>query len=297
MNPISPLTGKPDTVFERTVPVDFIINAYKNGLHIDVEKYFTGIKSVNLYKCRESGIKFFDPLSIMGDSSFYEQLQKYEWYYMEWKWEYEAALKHLSKADTVLEIGSGRGDFISRLQKDGYSVSGLELNQNTVSQAAVSGLNIIGETVQEHKKGHAEQYDAICSFQVMEHIPQIQEVLTDSVSLLRKKGKLIISVPNDESFIGEDTDNVLNMPPHHCTLWNSGTFEYIASAFHLNLKSLELEPLQTYHSEYYHNVKVKNKGILYKTAYNGLFKPFVFPWMRKFPERIPGHSILAVFEK
>jgi ubiquinone/menaquinone biosynthesis C-methylase UbiE len=65
-----------------------------------------------------------------GDSKFYEQLEKFDWYYMPWKWEHEITLSYLDPKKRVLEIGCGTGSFVQKAADiSGAYIKGLELNE------------------------------------------------------------------------------------------------------------------------------------------------------------------------
>ncbi len=297
MSPVSPLTLKANAALKKRIPADFIIEQYRIGLNIDVRNYLEGIQFVDLYECPDTGILFFDPIDAMGDSAFYEQLQKIDWYYMDWKWEQRTLYNSLKKSDKILEIGSGRGGFAKKLNEDGFDITGLELNRDTVENAKKWNCNILFETVQDHSGKMTNQYDVVCSFQVMEHIPAIREVLTASVDLLKPGGRLFISVPNDDSFLGKDSKNVLNMPPHHCTLWNEKVFHSISKLMKLELCEIYKEPLQDYHIDYYHNVNLSNINNGFGRFSYFIYQKFIFPLIKDNVNLLPGFSIMAEYRK
>lgn len=298
MKVTSPLSKNNNTAFIRKIPTQFIIEGYKNGLGIDVGSYFKGLDFIELYKCIDTGMKFFHPIDLMGDSSFYEQLQNFEWYYMDWKWENEIIYNLISQNQKILEIGSGNGSFVKKLSEKGFDITGLELNQATVEKAKEWNCEILGVTVGEHSENKKNYYDVVCSFQVMEHIPKIFEVINESVLVLKPGGKLFISVPNDECFFfGNDSDIVINMPPHHCTRWNEEVMVKIAKIFGLKLNGIFKEPLQKYHEEHYHNFqRIRFKNSLIKNYYF-LYENLIFPLLKNYPSLITGHTLIGEFTK
>ncbi|MDX1959892.1 MAG: class I SAM-dependent methyltransferase [Leptospiraceae bacterium] len=298
MKPSSPLTNSTNVKLLKEVPTEHIIQGYKNGLGIDVSEYFKEQDSIQLYECLDTSIQFFYPIQKMGDSKFYEQLQSFDWYYMDWKWENQIILDSVKPNNKILEIGSGGGSFVKRLTELSYNITGLEMNQNSIEKAKLLNYKILGESIQEHADKNQEKYDLVCSFQVMEHIPELKEVITSSIKSLKSKGRLFISVPNNSSFIGEDTENILNMPPHHFSLWDKNVFMSLEKKFPIDLKKIYFEPIQVYHYEYFHNVKLKVlKSIFSKIFYENFYKVIIFPLIKNFPSVIPGFTIIGEFEK
>ena len=105
MEIFSPLTQNNKTTKIKTISSEFISSVYKGGFEIDTNSFFEGIESVDLYECNETGYKFFYPYNVTGDGKFYEDLQKFEWYYMPWKWEHQQTASLLKPGMNVLEIG------------------------------------------------------------------------------------------------------------------------------------------------------------------------------------------------
>lgn len=296
----SPLTGNSNTVFEKNILCSDIIEKYSKTYNIDVSRFFYDIESIQVYKCEETGYRFFYPFNIDGDGLFYEQLQIFNWYYMPWKWEHEQTFNIIKPNDKVLEIGCAKGHFVEKLSIEGIDCVGLELNKDAVDQGRSKGLMILDETIQVHSKHNPEKYDIVCSFQVMEHISSIRDVLQASINSLKKGGKLIISVPNNDSFLGYDNNNYLNMPPHHMGLWNESSLKAITNIFNIKLDKIYLEPLQSYHKDYFSNIMIKHYLERFKmfSSITERILPKILPkFISVFPKKIKAFTIQAVYIK
>ena len=125
----SPITGTKNVSLIKVWPVDKLVKAYEKEHNYDVNRLFKDIKEIYQYKCEDTGYVFFNPV-VEGDSEFYAYYQKFDWYYNPWKWEHQQIIPFLKDNSTVLEIGSGRGDFISKINSE-YNANaiGLELNK------------------------------------------------------------------------------------------------------------------------------------------------------------------------
>ncbi len=276
------------------IDVKKLKNDYLSTFKIDVSKYLDHTKLVEIYQDK-TGYAFYYPTSCAGDSNFYEQLEKYDWYYMDWKWEHEEALKYIEAHDKVLEIGCARGTFIECLTKRGNTAIGLELNKKALKEAKSKKLNVVGETIENFAKKNSGKYDVVCSFQVMEHIPNIGEVIESSLKTLKKGGKLIVSVPNNDNPVFKYGNIPLNKPPHHIGLWTADSLKEMATFFDLKLIGIKIEPLQSYHVNLYidsvMNMFLINshlKRLIYRMT-KGLFKLF--------SKKIKGLTIMAIYEK
>jgi len=295
----SPLTNSNNTSLEKIIYTDKIIEAYRKNHNIDVSTYFIGLETISVYRCFDTDFRFFHPSNIAGDGAFYEHFQQFDWYYMAWKWEHEIALQYIKPGMKVLEIGCAKGSFIEKLSQSGVVAVGLELNQNAVLVSQNRGLNIFNQTIQDHVMANVAKYDVVCSFQVMEHIVHIREVLQASADVLKKGGKLIVSVPNNDSFLGLSV-NYLNMPPHHMGLWNEEVFKSIAGIFNLKFVEVHFEPLQEYHKQYFINTMIEYYLEKYKSIafIANRFIPRVIPRiLRFFSKKKRAFTMQGVFEK
>ena len=233
-NIISPITGSNDTELIDIFFSRDIIKLYHDQLGIDVSRFFSEMESFFLYQCKQTGYRFYHPKGIEGDGLFYATLQQSlgDKYYHDWKFEYELAFSMLKPEDKVLDIGCGIGKFLDRAKDKVKEVAGLELNEKAISICKANGLTVYNELIGEHEKYRHEYYDVVCLFQVLEHIYDVREFLEHALKVLKKGGKLVIGVPNNEPyFLGYDKYCTLNLPPHHMGLWNKQVFERIAPLF------------------------------------------------------------------
>jgi SAM-dependent methyltransferase len=307
---LSPITNRDNVVLERTLSTGKIIDWYKKTLNIDVTFFLKGVIEIKVFKCLDSGYRFYYPFNISGDGGFYEKLQSFDWYYMPWKWEHRQVCKYLKPGMKVLEVGCGKGDFLGVIEKK-YSVqaSGLELNPQAVSYANNKGRKVSNQLVQLHAIERPEYYDVVCSFQVLEHVFDVIPFIRGKLNCLKKGGKLIIGVPNNDSFIKHDFENsYLNMPPHHMGLWDTESLKNITDFLPLKLDILLYEPIQNYHKLWYKQAinnrfekfsKKKNydrfSRILPKYLRNKMNSAFIRIISQFTTKR--GHTIIAIYTK
>jgi 2-polyprenyl-3-methyl-5-hydroxy-6-metoxy-1,4-benzoquinol methylase len=300
MTPRSPLTNSRNIKLKRVIDTNTIIAAYQKSYDIDVKRFFKDLDKVSLYQCLDTFYEFYFPFNVIGDSSFYEHFIRYDWYYMNWKWEHETSIRLIKSSDNVLEIGCGKGSFVEALTKTNINCAGLELNQVVRNICKEKGLKIIEETIQQHAEKNTALYDVICSFQVIEHIPDIRGFLKGSIDMLKQDGKLLISVPNNNSFLGLDENNILNWPPHHMGLWDERTLRKLEDIFRIRLDKIHIEPLQSYHFQYYINVisfHIEQKYKYIGKICNRLAKSLLIKFVHRYPDKIKGFTMLGEFTK
>ncbi len=297
------LGGKVELVQE--IDLQRILNSYKSNFGIDVSRFFKDLDKLELYKCESTGYRFFSPVDgILGDSTFYEQLQTVPWYYSSWRWEYDVFMDILSPHDKkILEVGSGGLSFMERIQSLGYNIIGLELNEQSIQKAKEKGLNVQPVFLESFASENVEQFDIVCAFQVFEHIRNIREFVTASLKTLKVGGKLFISVPNLDSIYMQEVENhqyLLNYPPHHAGWWTTEAFHALSRFFPLRLVDVKYEPLKDYQINkimaQFPRKQVNRipgvRGLLYRLLHAKLKK------RKKSPDKVyAGHSIAVVYEK
>ena len=72
---ISPLTKSANTELQIQIDTDKIFERYYLDLQIDVKRFFLDKKSIDIYKCKDTGYLFYYPYHIIGDEKFYDDLK------------------------------------------------------------------------------------------------------------------------------------------------------------------------------------------------------------------------------
>lgn len=105
----------------------------------------------------------------------------------------------------ILDLGCGMGGAIVALLKDGYDVTGLDFNRDyceiTKLRGRRYGINVrVVNSVGEFLPFKDEQFDLITCFDVLEHVKNPKQVLSEINRVLKPKGKAIVIVINKYSF-------------------------------------------------------------------------------------------------
>ncbi|MBN2730619.1 MAG: methyltransferase domain-containing protein [Bacteroidales bacterium] len=298
---VSPLTLQDNVTLIKNIPTKTIIKVYKR-YNIDVSKYFLGREYVSIYRCNETNYHFYYPFNVTGDSRFYEHFQQFSWYYMPWKWEHEVAVRYIKSGDKIMEVGCAHGEFLKQINElyDLALSIGLELNQTAKENH--TKIEILNETIQSYSNEHVGEFDVVCSFQVLEHITEPRSFISSSLDCLKPGGKLIVSVPNNDSYL-KNLGGCLNMPPHHVGLWNETSLKSISKLFPVKVNDIHFEPLQPYHigdffqSKHYSSYpSILGKVIRKLHKITGVYAKRQKIILRDL-QKTPGHTILVVFEK
>ncbi len=104
-----------------------------------------------------------------------------------------------SRPGKLLDVGCGNGQFLATMQKLGWEVTGVEPDGQAVKVAQERfGLNVY-EGVLEDIGFPDDTFDAITMSHVVEHLPDPIGTLRECKRILRKGGRLVVTVPNIES--------------------------------------------------------------------------------------------------
>jgi len=224
-----------------------LVDEWLRSFGIDVGAELGDCKVISLLVCRNCGFRYFQPSTVAGSPALYAQLCRNDWYHCGEKWEHDVALRDVEGATKIIEIGCGSGEFIARARDEkGLSVEGLEQNPDAIERARRRGLAVFAADVRDLALERPAHYDVVCSFQVLEHVSEPREFLDACVALLRPGGKLLLGVPNSESFLRYQL-NVLDLPPHHMSRWDAKVMNALPGMFPLRMRALEFEPLARNH--------------------------------------------------
>lgn len=96
----------------------------------------------------------------------------------------------------LLDIGAGTGDFLVVAKKDGWNITGIEPSLKAKGIAINKGVNFADglSDLESHS------FDIITMWHVLEHVPNLEDYLSELKRLIKPTGTIIIAVPNFKSF-------------------------------------------------------------------------------------------------
>ena len=296
-----PLCNSGQLALLKEIAAADLVAAWKEVLKIDITGELHGTETIRLHGCPRCGLQSFAPTDVAGSAALYRDLQNLDWYYVTKKWEHTVAIKDLAGCQMILEIGCGSGEFLARMQSHTTgTVRGIELSERAVATARQRGLSAEVLGLKEAAERWPGQYDAVCAFQVLEHVPDPGRFLETCCALLAPGGKLVLAVPNAESWLRFGY-GLLDQPPHHMSKWPGRTLRYLSQLFPLRLERLRRECLARYHIPKFvkdHTMAWRERG-----APSWLCEPAFRLGVRKFIGRtglrhlLVGHTIYAVFRR
>ena len=159
--------------------------------------------NINLCKCNSCGYIFDNPRPSFEDiQEYYSRQEKYDMWLenisaRENLWKRRLKIVNLWKKDgSLLDIGTGIGQFIDVARDDFREVKGTEISSSAIRIAKEKyDLDIIGGAIEQIEL--EQKFDNITLFHVLEHVENPKLVIDKCWNLLNNEGRLIIAVPND----------------------------------------------------------------------------------------------------
>lgn len=206
--------------------------------------------TVRVLRCDPCAFGYADPF-VAGTAEFY-QLEAPDTPYPRDKWEYAQTLRQLAawpaKSASLLDIGAGKGHFLSRLIDQGWEPGSLMATEFSVTGgAAVARLGVECRPTDVRGLDVGERrFDAITMFQVLEHLDDY-DGLMDAVSRLAEPdAHLFVAVPNGARIAFNERNGLLpDCPPNHVSRWTPRSFEVFADKYGWRLEACAVEPAPT----------------------------------------------------
>ncbi|MBO9636061.1 MAG: class I SAM-dependent methyltransferase [Chitinophagaceae bacterium] len=138
---------------------------------------------------------------------------------------------------TSLELGSFPGSFLPTIGRKGYRLFGVDYNDRNVndlpqwlrSQNLAVGEFVSGDLFDFIAKNN-QQFDLVCSFGLIEHFENYDELIKLHLSLLKPGGKLIITTPNFRGWLQywpHKFFDAYNLSKHYVPSMNPGKWKKI----------------------------------------------------------------------
>lgn len=155
---------------------------------------------------------------------------------------------HKSDHARLLDIGCGTGYFLNAANKKGFTVCGIEKDE----QARVKAITRFGLNVKEEKALFMQEpssYDVVTLWHVLEHLEKLHESIEKIGEILSPDGTVVLALPNHHSHDAQyykDKWAAYDMPRH---LWHftPDTLEQLMAKHSMQVIKRYRMPLDAYY--------------------------------------------------
>jgi SAM-dependent methyltransferase len=243
--PVCPLTGLPAVRLIQSVSSNLLNGLWRASFSVATARQLGTGRRFGLWES-PCGLVFFDPM-IAGDGEFYRTL--YTDFGTDGPWsdggssrlDYARAAALVKPQDRVLDIGCGAAAFAQHVPQAVY----VGLDDNYPASGAPADIR--NESLTAHAAAHGQEYDVVCAFHVVEHVPELAQFASGLERCVKPGGYLVLAVPKFPSHISDIPNFVFNAPPHHLTWWNEQALRTLAERVGFEVQSLEGLPVGAHH--------------------------------------------------
>ena len=126
-------------------------------------------------------------------------------------------LKELSSDSKILDLGSGRGDWMKLLRKEGFKPFGVEINEVFAEDSRKQGLEVVHGDMMVHLSRQSDNsLDLVTAFHLIEHMSseKLFRLLDEIKRTLKPGGRVFMETPSSENLVVAAC-NFYADPTHH----------------------------------------------------------------------------------
>lgn len=126
------------------------------------------------------------------------------------------AMRHGGAAAALIDLGCGRGEWLSLARAEGWEVRGVDIDGPMLQAARDAGLDVHeGDALAFLRSQSNASCDAVTAFHVVEHLPfeTLRLLLAECARVLRPGGLLLLETPNPENLVVGSS--AFHMDPTH----------------------------------------------------------------------------------
>jgi 2-polyprenyl-3-methyl-5-hydroxy-6-metoxy-1,4-benzoquinol methylase len=217
---------------------DELARQFGAAFSADVLRRHAPSETTTLTACGHCGLEYFVP-KVAGDDDFYAELMAAATYEPD-RWEFALVGRRLPPGAHVLDVGCGSGAFLRSVRGRTARVVGVDRNPTVQEQLAAEDIPV-HPALDEVADAMPGAFDAVCAFQLLEHVPDVASIVEATRTCLSPDGRFFVAVPNAERARGSGLEP-LDCPPHHISRWRPQQARMLAERFDLELVRVDLEP-------------------------------------------------------
>lgn len=255
---------------------------------LDLKDHFLTKEDFSIYKDSNTGVHYTFPQPLKDLSRYYESenyISHTDGKKTLFEKIYQIAkvynlnqklnlIRSTTNGKKILDYGCGAGDFLQHMQKNGYDVLGMEPNEKAfeISQSKIGKDNVVNCELKDIN----QKFDIITMWHVLEHIPNLNEILSELKKHLTPNGTLIIAVPNHLSYDATYYGNVWAAydVPRHLWHFNPQSIQSLIKKFGMKIENVSPMKLDAFYVSLLSEKYKDNSFAFLKAFYIGMKSNF-----------------------
>lgn len=175
----------------------------------------------------------------------------------------------LPECNRLLDLGCDRGDITILLTKKAKEVIGIDSNEDAIKAARNHKSTATFMVAKGERLPFPDKYfDVVLMSEVIEHVENEKETISEVHRILKKNGKLILSTPHKGTFRFIDSFNMKFYFPRLYKLWKGKQY---------NKKTYEIQPWHRHYS--LNDLEKLLKGFTITRVHRGGFLIYPLHWV------------------
>ncbi len=247
--------------------------------------HFLSKEEFKIVQCQQCGFLFTNPRPEKSESFKYYQSDEYlshsknktGWLNFAYdairsialRKKFDLINKHKS-GSKILDIGCGTGEFLNLMKAKGWEAIGVEPAEHPREFAKTNfGLNVFDEDKLD--KPVASGFDVITLWHVLEHVPDLNQRISQINRLLSDEGLLVVALPNVNSWDATHYKNFWAAwdVPRHLYHFSKETFDMLMKKHNLKIISIHPMKFDAYYISLLSEKYMYNRNRLFATFFNG----------------------------
>jgi ubiquinone/menaquinone biosynthesis C-methylase UbiE len=242
-----------------------LCSSEKIGLHFKCNDHFISKKDFTIYKCPECGFLFTQDYPDEAEIGFFYESEEYI-SHSDTSEGFSNKLYQIArnimvgrkkiliekitglKKGKILDIGSGTGYYAGTMKKEGWHVTGIEINEKA-RNFSITNFGLDVDPPDKIAVYESNSFDCITMWHVLEHFHEPFKYISEINRLLKPGAVCVVALPNSSSYDAKYYKQFWAAwdVPRHLWHFEPSTFRIFSEKSGFTLENLKILPLDVFY--------------------------------------------------
>ena len=191
-------------------------------------------------------------------------------------------IQKISKGRTLLDVGCGTGYFAGTMKQKDWKVTGIEPSKNAAEMARQK-FGLVVKPPEALFDFPEQSFDVITLWHVLEHLPNLNEAMTQFHKLLKDNGVVVVALPNVDSYDAKKYQQFWAAydVPRHLWHFSPSIFLRFAEKCKFNIIDIKPMPFDAFYISMLSEKNKKNKFAAIRGFYQGIISYLICLFNKK----------------